>query len=138
MLMSWTPDRIAEVTRLWNQGLSTADIGRLVGVTKNAIVGKAHRLGLPARPSPIKRDASQPRLSVARPAPHPKPAERRAHPSVALVNTNGLACKWPFGHPGDTDFGFCGAPSLEGKPYCPEHYERAYILPKPKQNANAA
>jgi GcrA cell cycle regulator len=46
--MTWTPERIAEVTRLWSQGLTTAEIGRLVGVTKNAIVGKAHRLGLPS------------------------------------------------------------------------------------------
>ena len=50
----WTPERIAEVTRLWGEGLTTAEIGKLVGVTKNAVVGKAHRLGLPPRPSPIR------------------------------------------------------------------------------------
>jgi len=51
---------------LWNEGLSTAEIGRRMGVSKNAVVGKAHRLGLPARPSPIRRDASG--ASTPRPA----------------------------------------------------------------------
>ncbi|MDP7344875.1 MAG: GcrA family cell cycle regulator, partial [Alphaproteobacteria bacterium] len=54
-MSTWTPERIAEVTRLWDEGLTTAEIGKLVGVTKNAVVGKAHRLGLPPRPSPIRR-----------------------------------------------------------------------------------
>ena len=49
-MSTWTPERIAEVTRLWSEGLTTAEIGKMVGVTKNAVVGKAHRLGLPPRP----------------------------------------------------------------------------------------
>lgn len=130
--MSWTPERIAEVTRLWSQGLTTAEIGRLVGVSKNAIVGKAHRLGLPARPSPIKREARLPRQART----EPRPIERPSPPPVHLViSTNGATCKWPIGHPGEPEFGFCGQPAVEGKPYCIEHYGRAYIQAKPKSNA---
>ncbi len=53
--MSWTPERIDELTRLWESGQSASAIGKLLGVSKNAVVGKAHRMKLQARPSPIKR-----------------------------------------------------------------------------------
>jgi GcrA cell cycle regulator len=56
--MEWNDETIARLRTLWNEGLSTAEIGRRMGVSKNAVVGKAHRLGLAARPSPIRRDAS--------------------------------------------------------------------------------
>ena len=55
--MEWTEEIIAQLKALWAEGLSTAEIGRRLSITKNAVVGKAHRLGLPARPSPIRRNA---------------------------------------------------------------------------------
>jgi GcrA cell cycle regulator len=54
--MEWSDDIIGQLRALWDEGHSTAEIGRRLGVTKNAIVGKAHRLDLPSRPSPIRRD----------------------------------------------------------------------------------
>ncbi|MCX8667749.1 GcrA cell cycle regulator [Acetobacteraceae bacterium B3987] len=54
MAMEWTDELIARLKELWEQGLSTAEIGRQLSITKNAVVGKAHRLGLPPRPSPIR------------------------------------------------------------------------------------
>jgi GcrA cell cycle regulator len=54
--MEWTEDIIVRLRGLWTEGHSTAEIGRRLGVSKNAVVGKAHRLDLPARPSPIRRD----------------------------------------------------------------------------------
>jgi GcrA cell cycle regulator len=56
--MSWTDERIQELSRLWQAGHSASEIGKLLGVSKNAVVGKAHRLKLPSRPSPIKQQAS--------------------------------------------------------------------------------
>lgn len=56
--MSWTDERIQELTRLWQAGLSASDIGKRLGMSKNAVVGKAHRLKLPSRPSPIKHTAA--------------------------------------------------------------------------------
>jgi GcrA cell cycle regulator len=53
--MSWTDERIQELSRLWQAGHSASEIGKLLGVSKNAVVGKAHRLKLPSRPSPIKQ-----------------------------------------------------------------------------------
>ncbi len=55
--MSWTTERVEELTNLWNAGHSASAIGKHLGVTKNAVVGKAHRLKLTARPSPIRRDS---------------------------------------------------------------------------------
>jgi hypothetical protein len=51
--MEWAEETIVRLRTLWDEGLSTAEIGRRLGVSKNAVVGKAHRLDLPARPSPI-------------------------------------------------------------------------------------
>src|SRR5215469_7773297 len=67
--MEWAEETILRLRALWDEGLSTAEIGRRLGVSKNAVVGKAHRLDLPARPSPIRRDgsgSSKPRRSAPR------------------------------------------------------------------------
>lgn len=53
--MEWTDESITRLRSLWHEGLSTAEIGRRMQITKNAVVGKAHRLTLPARPSPIRK-----------------------------------------------------------------------------------
>ena len=134
-MSTWTPERIAEVTRLWSEGLTTAEIGKLIGITKNAVVGKAHRLGLPARPSPIRRQGSG-RSVVAAPRPVAK-APAKPMRQIAL-STSGACCKWPFGHPGEADFHFCGSPALVNKPYCPEHYQMAYLPARPKGESRTA
>ena len=54
----WNTDTISRLRSLWTEGYSTADIGRRMGISKNAVVGKSHRLDLPARPSPIRETAS--------------------------------------------------------------------------------
>lgn len=54
--MDWTSEAIERLRVLWSEGHSTAEIGRRMGVSKNSVVGKAHRLQLSPRPSPIRRD----------------------------------------------------------------------------------
>ena len=63
--MDWTTEAIDRLRALWAEGHSTAEIGRRMGISKNAVVGKAHRLQLSARPSPIRRDAQAPRPAPA-------------------------------------------------------------------------
>jgi GcrA cell cycle regulator len=70
--MVWDEEIIRHLRELWAQGLSTAEIGRRLNVSKNAIVGKAHRLDLDARPSPIRRDGAKP--TQERPASYPRMA----------------------------------------------------------------
>lgn len=62
--MDWTAEAIEALRALWAEGHSTAEIGRRMGISKNAVVGKAHRLNLPARPSPIRRE-NEPRATAA-------------------------------------------------------------------------
>lgn len=68
--MEWTEELIARLRGLWDEGRSTAEIGRHIGMSKNAVVGKAHRLSLPPRPSPIRRESgpqpARPRTSAVR------------------------------------------------------------------------
>lgn len=71
--MDWTEEAIGRLRALWAEGLSTAEIGRRMGISKNAVVGKAHRLNLSARPSPIRRvpGGAPARAATPRQAPRP-------------------------------------------------------------------
>ncbi len=144
----WTDDIIARLRALWNDGHSTAEIGRRMGITKNAVVGKAHRLDLPGRESPIRRGLAgpaaprQPRPSRAvrptlpalpsaltRPAPTPAPAPALPPPPPARRRYGplGQPCCWPLGEPGTRGFRFCESSSEQGRPYCAEHSSLAYV-----------
>ena len=68
--MDWTAEAIDQLRAFWAEGHSTAEIGRRMGISKNAVVGKAHRLNLPARPSPIRREAEGD--AAPRPVPQPR------------------------------------------------------------------
>ena len=74
--MSWTDERIATLTKMWESGATASQIAdELGGVSRNAVIGKAHRLGLKARPSPVK--ANEPK-----PAPRPKELEAKSPPKL--------------------------------------------------------
>ena len=157
--MDWTAEAIERLKALWAEGHSTVEIGRRMGISKNAVVGKAHRLNLPARPSPIRRDAAPrpapvpraPRpMSVARAAPPmlrpapaappapvvvaaaPAPAVLRAFPA-ARPRIGSRSCCWPIGEPGTSGFRFCGGEPMAGKPYCTEHAALAYVKPRDRR-----
>src|SRR6186713_1073169 len=79
--MSWTDERIATLTKMWESGATASQIAdELGGVSRNAVIGKAHRLGLKARPSPVK--ANEPK-----PAPRPKEPEAKAPVKAPLART---------------------------------------------------
>ncbi len=120
--MSWTDEKIARLRELWTRGLSTAAIGRDLGVSKNAVVGKSHRLGLDPRPSPIAARAPE---KASGPSPRRK---ARAPARIGdVIDLGAQMCRWPFGDPGDEDFHFCGRDAAPGKPYCEEHCAIAYV-----------
>jgi len=92
--MSWTDERIETLKKMWDSGLTATQIAEeLGGVSRNAVIGKAHRLGLPSRPSPVKPNeakaaaASNAAPAEPRPAPAPRPSapERPAAAPVAAA-----------------------------------------------------
>ena len=160
--MSWTDERVELLKKLWTDGLSASQIAaELGGVTRNAVIGKVHRLGLSGR--------GQPTSSIKR--------QRRTHPSGIrrvrqMISVGNLAlkadamaeaelqprrnvvvpiprklsifqltertCKWPIGDPGQEEFHFCGHDSLENLPYCEYHAGVAYQAPDPRRRAKKA
>jgi len=153
--MSWTDDRVEVLKKLWLEGLSASQIAKqLGGVTRNAVIGKVHRLGLSGRAAP-----SQPARAVRAPRPprpvsqpvvrrephaagpaHPRPEPPRLYapeaPGTATVLTLGAhMCKWPIGDPSSDEFTFCGR-RAEGA-YCAEHSRVAFQPPQNKKRASA-
>jgi len=139
--MTWTEERVAELQKLWDTGKSASEIGKILGVSKNSVVGKAHRLKLTARPSPIRRGC------VTKPKRKMMPVQIKSPVEVAPVREpviprrhhsgKGPKCSWPIGDPGDPGFHFCEEPSAPGKPYCSTHCARAYIT-KTRGDSKAA
>ena len=78
--MSWTEERIDTLKKMWDSGMTATQIAEeLGGVSRNAVIGKAHRLGLQSRPSPVK--SNEPKAEAAAPAPRPAPAATPAAPA---------------------------------------------------------
>ena len=149
--MGWTDERVDVLKRLWLEGHSASQIAKqLGGVTRNAVIGKVHRLGLsgratpsqPARPvlkitKPVRPIATIPaaprRIEAAPSIPSPPVLiERRETPGSATVLTLGACmCKWPIGDPATNEFTFCGTRASHG-PYCAAHAQVAYQAPARK------
>ena len=149
--MPWDDNNVAKLRELWDQGLPTAQIGKLLGFTKNAVVGKAHRIGLERRPSPIRRTAVKPDRKKARSPVMPKLnfeskqetlSENKEYSGFQPVVKNMFnistkrGCEWPQGHPDESDFNFCGKDRFEDKPYCLEHCAVAYVIPEKEEEEN--
>jgi len=147
--MAWTKDRVEILKRLWaDKSLSARQIaGRLGGVTRNAVIGKVHRLGLPGRapssrrtrrasrgsagPQAAAQQRPETRLGIvetgAVPVGAPQEAARLPNGEYAtvLVLREGM-CKWPIGDPTDAEFRFCGRHAGTGNTYCEAHAQIAY------------
>ena len=152
--MAWTEDRVEVLKKLWAEGHSASQIAKeLGGVTRNAVIGKVHRLGLSGRATPSRPVKRPPRLArpkprvlpdgtvkTVKPAVSPAPgasiAEReeieRLDPmplengdTATVLTLRDSMCKWPIGDPADPNFAFCGRKATCG-PYCAEHAKVAF------------
>jgi len=143
----WTPARIAEMSRLADDGWSGSEIGRLLGLSKNAVLGKLWRLGK-KRPTPTKTKKPElrprgERLAPVMHAPRPKPVahddEPLAFPSapsliplppgepITIEHLHNETCRWVLDVRDKRGCRkYCGKPVKTGKPWCPEHYKRVY------------
>jgi GcrA cell cycle regulator len=118
----WTDERLETLKKLWDDGLSISQIGEKLGVSRNAIAGKVHRLGLKKRQSPISNKtaakstaAQKPKVEVAEPENLPLKLALRQ------IDWSRSRCSWPIGDPKTTAFHFCGKDVVTGKPYCNDH-----------------
>ena len=138
--MSWNQQKVEDLKKLWNDGVATSRIGEQLGFTKNAVIGKAFRLGLERRQN-SRKTISQPAsfssttlyretstssssISVKK-----DPIRRREKFSFkkSIVGTgNFRSCQWPIGDPLEEGFHYCGGQNIPTKPYCIEHFKKAY------------
>ena len=137
MTIDWNEDHIAELARLCAEGHSASDMARTIGTTRNAVIGKAKRLGLSLKP-PIVARKGRPKAKVMltpwvppprppRPPPPPMDLPMQCSPCT-IADLVDDACHWPLwtdGTPFQEKF-YCGAMTIEGHVYCPFHAARAY------------
>lgn len=153
---SWSLERIDLLKKLWADGLSASQIAMRLGyVTRNAVIGKVTRLGLPSRKCQVRSKAvrHQPRprtwtdkriskveqvhtsasfVSDALPPEPPKPDKL-----FKLVDLEDNQCRFPFGDPKSKDFGFCGCVKAAGSSYCPGHARLATNAVQPADRSRA-
>ena len=144
--MSWTPEKVEKLKELWGKGNTASEIALILGgVTRNAVIGKAHRLNLsgkiqPKKSSSISTNGNENNVKISR-----KNLRRGKFKSLIiekdfepenpkqLEELDDNSCKWPIGHPDETDFYFCGRTSLKDFSYCKLHILYAY---QAKENKN--
>lgn len=114
---NWTEDAIRGLRVLWDEGHSAAEIRRRLNVSKNSIIGKAHRLELPARPSPLRDPGAPVRARVPRKTPPPR--------VIRAV----LTCCWLMDFPDGQPNRFCDQPTVDGLPYCVSHRPASHLPP---------
>ena len=138
--MSWTVEKVKKLKELWTKGHTASEIAGMFGdTTRNAVIGKAHRLDLEER-APSKNKSSSEKKNTVK-------SQRKLIRSVSkkskfksilldknfepenptsLENLTNQTCKWPTGHPDEKKFYFCGRKPVETFPYCKLHVLYAF------------
>ena len=136
--MSWTAEREDLLKKLWNKGHTASQIAKIIGdTTRNAVIGKAHRLNLASRvtaKSSREKNPTQMQRTIK-----PEKLSRKARFKSLLLDKNfepenpkmleelnEETCRWPLGHPDEKDFHFCGRKPESNFPYCKLHILYAF------------
>ena len=144
--MSWTQDREQKLKELWEKGHTASEIAKILGgITRNAVIGKAHRLNLAARAASKKTDGIK-KQSANNQIKQERNISRKSRFKSLLLDKNFEAenpkkleelddknCRWPIGHPDEEDFYFCGRTPIEGFSYCKLHVLYAFQPKNPKE-----
>ena len=144
--MSWTDEKVAKLKELWGKGNTASQIAEIIGgISRNAVIGKAHRLNLSAKIKTRVAPSSQNfdnlaydkstktrggRKSKFKSLLIEKDFEPESPKQLEELDEN--SCKWPIGHPDEKSFYFCGRSSLKDFSYCRLHLLYAY-QPKGKK-----
>ena len=132
--MSWTYERVEKLKQLWEEGLTASRIAAELGeVTRNAVIGKAHRLGLSGRMASKKSNGGisiirkkRVNISQNQKVINIAPVINEPMNPTDFENIKDGLCRWPLGEPEEIDFKFCGRNTQEGFVYCQSHYKQAY------------
>ena len=144
--MSWTEEKVAKLKELWGKGSTASQIAEIIGgISRNAVIGKAHRLNLSAK---IKTRAATSNKNFESSLEEKIVKNKRGRKSrfksliieknfepenpKQLEELDENSCKWPIGHPNEKSFYFCGRSSLKDFSYCKLHLLYAY-QPKGKK-----
>ena len=132
---TWTPERIEQLRSCVGNGMTCSQIAAAIGVSRNAVIGKIHRLGLSSRHPRGPTQRRLLRLAFAR-APLDEILSGvvviSTHP-CSLIDIDAHQCRWPIGDPASTNFLFCGNDAIAGFTYCLGHARMAYRAPAPRR-----
>ena len=142
--MSWTDEKVARLKELWGKGSTASQIAEILGgVSRNAVIGKAHRLNLSGK-IVAKKNSSNQKINKLNNS-NSKKVRRGRFKSIIidkdfepenpkqLEELDEKSCKWPIGHPNEKSFYFCGRTSLKDFSYCKLHLLYAF-QPKNKKD----
>jgi len=139
--VEWNEERIEALTKMWREGLSASQVARqLGGVSRSAVIGKIHRLGIAGRDAPsrphslggrpatrvrataggIRRVAAQVRSPRQAASAAPR-ANFEVAPTATIHTLTEAGCRWPIGEPDQAGFGFCGRIRTGSGAYCAGH-----------------
>lgn len=159
--MAWTDDRVKILETMWLGGNSASEIAAVLDVTRNAVIGKANRMGLSGRQSPIKgkkggkktaakkavKGKAKSKAKTIKGVKAKSKAKEKEEEVVdenkvfGLLDLNERTCRWPFNDPRNEDFYFCGKACTPGLIYCDEHramaYQQGTSRAKPKKKVPA-
>ncbi len=148
--MSWTEEKVSKLKELWGKGNTASQIAEIIGgISRNAVIGKAHRLNLSAKIK-TRTATSNKNFETTLEENNNKYKRGRKSKFKSLIidkdfeaeNPKQLeeldenSCKWPIGHPDEKNFYFCGRSSLKDFSYCKLHLLYAY-QPKGKKEDTA-
>ena len=138
--MSWTEEKVSKLKELWGKGNTASQIAEIIGgISRNAVIGKAHRLNLSAKIK-TRTATSNKNFDISKEENNFKSKRGRKSKFQSLIiekdfepeNPKQLeeldenTCKWPIGHPDEKNFYFCGRSSLKDFSYCKLHLLYAY------------
>jgi len=142
--MSWTDEKVAKLKDLWGKGSTASQIAEILGgVSRNAVIGKAHRLNLSGKII-AKKSSNNQKIDKSKNLNLKKVRKGRFKSIIIdkdfepenpkqLEELDEKSCKWPIGHPNEENFYFCGRTSLKGFSYCKLHLLYAF-QPKNKKD----
>ncbi len=148
--MSWTEEKVAKLKELWGKGSTASQIAEIIGgISRNAVIGKAHRLNLSAKIKTRTATSNENfENSISEKNIKPKRGRRSKFKSLIiekdfepenpkqLEELDENLCKWPIGHPNEKAFYFCGRTSLKDFSYCKLHLLYAYQPKGKKEEVN--